>query len=84
MIKKWSEAEEWSVLADCGVYALHSACAMTVKRMDLTIHVYGEKGGIHWEQEQPNQLYWTSVSDATLILEGEAVGLSPGAQSCRD
>lgn len=114
-----------SVLADCGIHALHMACFISGQEVDslaadfvstiperqleddalvafrmsdgavgrlwtsaiavgkmhgLTIQVYGEKGGLRWEQEQPNQLYWTPVSGATSILERGAAGLSPEAQ----
>jgi predicted dehydrogenase len=113
-----------SVLADCGIHALHLACfitgqqvlslaadfastiparqleddalvafrmsngavgrlwtsAVAVGRMHgLTIQVYGEKGGLSWQQEQPNQLRWTPVGAATSILERGGVGLSPEA-----
>ena len=34
--------------------------AIAVGRMHgLSIQVFGEKGGLRWAQEQPNQLYWT-------------------------
>ena len=95
-----------SIVADCGIHALHMACyitgqevrslsadfattvpgrgleddaliafrmsggtigrlwtsAVAVGRMHgLTIQLFGEKGGLRWAQEQPNQLYWTPV-----------------------
>jgi predicted dehydrogenase len=113
-----------SVLADCGIHALHMACfitgqhieslaadfastistrqleddalvafrmsegavgrlwtsAIAVGRMHgLTIQVYGEKGGLRWQQEQPNQIHWTPVGAPTSILERGNVGLSPEA-----
>ena len=114
-----------SVLADCGIHALHMACfitgqqvtslaadfastisvrqleddalvafrmsdgavgrlwasAIAVGRMHgLTIQVFGEKGGVRWQQEQPNQLYWTPVGGAVTVLERGYVGLSPEAE----
>jgi predicted dehydrogenase len=54
--------------------------AVAVGRMHgLTIAVYGEKGGLRWEQERPNQLYWTPLGHATQTLERGAGGLSPEA-----
>jgi predicted dehydrogenase len=113
-----------SVLADCGIHALHLACFITGQRVEslsadfastipvrqleddallafrmsrgavgrlwtsavaigrvhgLTIQLYGELGGLRWQQEQPNQLYWTPLGAATSILERGAAGLSPQA-----
>ena len=45
----------------------------------LSIEVFGEKGGFRWEQEHPNQLYWTPLGQPTQILERGAIGLSPEA-----
>jgi predicted dehydrogenase len=45
----------------------------------LGIQVFGEKGGIRWHQEQPNQLFWTPVSGRTSIIERGVAGLSPEA-----
>jgi predicted dehydrogenase len=54
--------------------------AIAVGRMHgLTIQVFGEKGGLRWHQEQPNQLYWTPVGGATTIIERGVGGLSPEA-----
>jgi predicted dehydrogenase len=114
-----------SVLADCGIHALHLACfitgqqiaslaadfastisvrqleddalvafrmsdgavgrlwtsAIAVGRMHgLTIQVFGERGGLRWQQEQPNQLHWTPIGAPTSILERGSVGLSPEAE----
>ena len=35
----------------------------------LTLEVYGEKGGLRWAQEQPNQLFWQRLGGRTQILE---------------
>ena len=45
----------------------------------LTLRVFGERGGLRWAQEQPNQLYWTPSGEPTRILERGAEGLSPEA-----
>ena len=54
--------------------------AIAVGRMHgLGIQVFGERGGLRWHQESPNQLYWTPVGAATTILERGAAGLSAEA-----
>lgn len=113
-----------SILADCGIHALHLASfisgqhveslsadfsstiagrgleddaqvafrmsggvvgrlwtsAIAVGRMHgLAIQIFGEKGGLRWCQEQPNQLYWTPVGGGTTIIERGAAALSPEA-----
>lgn len=110
-----------SVLADCGIHALHLACFITGQQVEsltadfastiparqleddallafrmsegtvgrlwtsavaigrvhgLTIQVYGELGGLHWQQEQPNQLFWTPLAAPTSIIERGTAGLS--------
>jgi predicted dehydrogenase len=35
---------------------------------NLTLRVYGAKGGIEWRQEQPNQLYWAPFGEPTRIV----------------
>ncbi len=45
----------------------------------LTLQVFGERGGLRWAQEQPNQLYWTPVGGRTEIIERGEAGLSPEA-----
>lgn len=45
----------------------------------LNIQVFGEKGGLRWAQEWPNQLYWTPLNGRTDIIERGAEGLSPEA-----
>ena len=44
----------------------------------LAIQVFGEKGGLRWAQEQPNQLYWTPVAGGRRSSSGRG-GLSPEA-----
>ena len=43
----------------------------------LNIRVFGEKGGLRWAQEWPNQLYWTPLNGRTQILERGGPDLSP-------
>ena len=45
----------------------------------LNIQVFGEKGGLRWAQEWPNQLYWTPLNGRTQILERGGPNLSPEA-----
>jgi len=45
----------------------------------LTLQVFGEKGGLRWVQEQPNQLYWTPVGGRTTTIERGEANLSPQA-----
>ncbi len=46
----------------------------------LTLRVFGERGGLRWSQEQPNQLYWTPIGKPTRTLERGDAGLSDEAQ----
>jgi len=45
----------------------------------LTIQVYGEKGGLRWAQEQPNQLYWMPLNERLQVIERGEANLSPEA-----
>ena len=45
----------------------------------LTLRVFGERGGLRWSQEQPNQLYWTPLGEPTRTLERGDASLSPDA-----
>jgi predicted dehydrogenase len=45
----------------------------------LTLQVFGEKGGLRWAQEQPNQLYWMPLGGNLQTLERGQAGLSPEA-----
>ena len=54
--------------------------SIAVGRMHgLNIQVFGEKGGLRWAQEWPNQLYWTPLNGRTEIIERGAPDLSPEA-----
>ncbi len=46
----------------------------------LTLQVFGEKGGLAWQHEHPDQLLWTPFGDATRVLERGGSGLSEAAQ----
>lgn len=45
----------------------------------LTLQVFGEKGGLRWAQEQPNQLFWTPLGGRTEVIERGEANLSPEA-----
>ncbi len=45
----------------------------------LTLRVFGERGGLRWSQEQPNQLYWTPLGEPTRALERGDARLSSEA-----
>jgi len=45
----------------------------------LTIQVFGEKGGLRWAQEQPNQLYWMPLGQRLQVIERGEANLSPEA-----
>ncbi len=43
----------------------------------LNIRVFGEKGGLRWAQQWPDQLQWTPLNGRTETLERGMAGLSP-------
>ena len=45
----------------------------------LTIQVFGEKGGLRWAQEHPNQLYWMPLNERLQVIERGEANLSPEA-----
>jgi predicted dehydrogenase len=45
----------------------------------LGIQVFGEKGGLRWSQEQPNQLYWMPLNGRLQVIERGEPNLSPEA-----
>ena len=45
----------------------------------LGIQVFGEKGGLRWSQEQPNQLYWMPLNERLQVIERGEANLSPEA-----
>ena len=65
---------------DDGVVGRLWTSSVAVGRMHgLTIQVFGEKGGLRWAQEQPNQLIWTPTGGRNQIIERGEAGLSPEA-----
>ncbi|KZK93655.1 Glucose-6-phosphate 3-dehydrogenase [Pseudovibrio sp. Ad5] len=56
--------------------------AVAVGRMHgLSLQVFGEKGGLAWQQEHPNQLYYTPLNGRTQIIERGAGDLYNAAQN---
>jgi predicted dehydrogenase len=45
----------------------------------LEIQVFGEKGGLRWSQEQPNQLYYMPLGERLQVIERGEANLSPEA-----
>jgi predicted dehydrogenase len=43
----------------------------------LTLQVFGERGGLRWSQEQPNQLYHMPLGQRLQVIERGEGGLSP-------
>ncbi len=43
----------------------------------LSLQVFGERGGLAWAQERPDQLRWTPLGGRTQIIERGEAGLSP-------
>ncbi len=46
----------------------------------LNIRVFGERGGLRWSQQWPEQLYWTPVNGRTEVIERGMGNLSPEAE----
>ena len=54
--------------------------SVAVGRMHgLTLQLFGEKGGLRWAQEHPNQLVWTPTGGRNQIIERGEANLSPEA-----
>jgi predicted dehydrogenase len=45
----------------------------------LNIRVFGEKGGLRWAQQWPDQLFYTPLNQPSMTLERGGPGLSPEA-----
>jgi predicted dehydrogenase len=45
----------------------------------LSLQVFGEKGGLRWAQEQPNQLYYMPLGQRLQVIERGEANLSPEA-----
>jgi len=50
-------------------------------RNDLQLHLYGELGGLHWWQENPNYLHLNWVGQPSQTLHAGADYLSPGTRA---
>jgi predicted dehydrogenase len=46
----------------------------------LNIRVFGEKGGLRWAQQWPDQLQWTPLNGRSETLERGMAGLSPDTE----
>ncbi|WP_027135436.1 Gfo/Idh/MocA family protein [Geminicoccus roseus] len=69
-----------NVRMDKGAVCRLWTSSVAIGRMHgLNIQVFGEKGGLRWAQEWPNQLYWTPLNGRTEIIERGAANLSPEA-----
>ena len=69
-----------SIRMDGGAVVRLWTSSVAIGRMHgLNIQVFGEKGGLRWAQEWPNQLFWTPLNGRTEILERGGPGLSPEA-----
>ena len=45
----------------------------------LSLRVYGEKGGLEWHQENPNQLWFTPFGEPKRLLTRGGAGAGPAA-----
>ena len=45
----------------------------------LALQIFGEKGGLRWAQEQPNQLFYMPLGQRLQVIERGEAGLSPEA-----
>ena len=45
----------------------------------LSLQVFGEKGGLRWSQEHPNQLFYMPLNERLQIIERGEADLSPEA-----
>ncbi len=50
-------------------------------RNDLQLHLYGEKGGLHWWQENPNYLHLNWTGQPSQTLHAAAEYLSPATRA---
>lgn len=46
----------------------------------FNIRIFGEKGGLRWAQQWPDQLLWTPLNGRTETIERGSAGLSPEAE----
>lgn len=46
----------------------------------FNIRIFGERGGLRWAQQWPDQLHWTPVNGRTEVIERGSGNLSPEAE----
>ncbi|MEM9676947.1 MAG: Gfo/Idh/MocA family oxidoreductase [Pseudomonadota bacterium] len=66
-------------MGDGTVGRLWTSAVAIGRQHGLTLQVFGEKGGLRWSQEQPNQLFWMTVGGRLETIERGEAGLSPQA-----
>lgn len=80
------EDDAWvSVRMDGGALVRLWTSSVAVGRMHgFNIEVFGEKGGLRWAQEWPNQMFYTPLNGRTQIVERGSGGQTPeGARASR-
>ena len=75
------EDDAWvSIRMDGGALVrLWTSSVAVGRRHGFNIEVYGERGGLRWAQEWPNQLFYTPLNGRTEIIERGSNGQSPEA-----
>ena len=75
------EDDAWvSIRMDGGALVRLWTSSVAVGRMHgFNIEVFGEKGGLRWAQESPNQMFFTPLNGRTQIVERGGAGQSPEA-----
>jgi len=75
------EDDAWvSIRMDGGALVRLWTSSVAVGRMHgFNIEVFGEKGGLRWAQESPNQLFYTPLNGRVQIIERGGSGQSPEA-----
>lgn len=64
---------------DGAVGRLWTSSIAVGRQHGLGIQVFGEKGGLRWSQEQPNQLFYMPLGKRLQIIERGEANLSPEA-----
>lgn len=75
------EDDAWvSIRMDGGALVRLWTSSVAVGRMHgFNIEIFGEKGGLRWAQESPNQMFFTPLNGRTQIIERGGAGQSPEA-----
>ncbi|TCD11848.1 Gfo/Idh/MocA family protein [Oricola cellulosilytica] len=66
-------------MSDGAVGRLWTSSIAIGRQHGLTLQVFGEKGGLRWTQEQPNQLYFMPLNERLQVIERGEANLSPEA-----